>query len=106
MFSGGSSARREVGTNARVGARGGWIEGGSPITSKPRVAFTVVPSPSHVDPTHPEHPRRLEGLAQAAVEAFGDSLLVVPAVAADEGANLAVHPPAPLDFLPPGGHQR
>jgi len=58
-----------------------------------------VPSPTHVDPTHPEHPRRLEGLAQAAVGAFGDSLLVVPPVAADEGAILAVHPPAHLDFL-------
>src|SRR3970282_1704911 len=71
----------------------------SSIASKPRVAFTVVPSPSHVDPTHPEHPRRLEGLTEAAVGAFGDSLLVVPAVAADEEAILAVHLPAHLDFL-------
>ena len=75
------------------------VEWRSTITSKPRVAFAVVPSPSHVDPTHPEHPRRLEGLAQAAVEAFGDSLLVVPAVAADEEAIRAVHPPVHLEFL-------
>jgi acetoin utilization deacetylase AcuC-like enzyme len=34
-----------------------------------------------------------------AVGAFGDSLLVVPSVAADEQAILAVHPPAHLDFL-------
>src|SRR3990172_491815 len=71
----------------------------SSIASRPPVAFTAVPSPPHVDPPPPEHPRRLEGLAQAAVGAFGDSLLVVPAAAADEEAIQAVHPPAHLDFL-------
>ncbi|HMK08923.1 MAG TPA: histone deacetylase [Anaerolineales bacterium] len=63
------------------------------------VAFTVVPSPSHVDPTHPEHPRRLEGLAQAASAAFPDALLVVTAAPASEDSMLAVHSAAHLDFL-------
>jgi acetoin utilization deacetylase AcuC-like enzyme len=64
-----------------------------------RIAFTVVPSPSHIDPTHPEHPRRLDGLAEAASAAFGDSLLAIPPVPAKAEAILAIHPQAHLDFL-------
>jgi acetoin utilization deacetylase AcuC-like enzyme len=71
----------------------------STIASKSRVAFTVVPSPTHLDLTHPEHPRRVDGLAEAASAAFGDSLLSVPAPAAEQDEVLAVHPPAHLDFL-------
>src|SRR3970282_833202 len=71
----------------------------SAITPDRPIAFTVVPSPTHHDRTHPEHPRRVHGLAEAAAEAFGDSLLSVPAPAADEDDVLAVHPPSHLDFL-------
>lgn len=63
------------------------------------LAFALLPSPQHVDPSHPEHPRRLEGLAEAAERAFGPSLLVVPAVSAPQEAILAVHPAAHLEFL-------
>jgi acetoin utilization deacetylase AcuC-like enzyme len=69
------------------------------IAPEPRVAFTIVPSPTHLDPSHPEHPRRLEGLSQAVVGAFGGALLAVSAAPADEEAILAVHPRAHLDFL-------
>jgi acetoin utilization deacetylase AcuC-like enzyme len=58
-----------------------------------------VPSATHVDPTHPEHPRRLGGLAEATEAAFGGKLRSVPAAAADEAAVLAVHPAAHLEFL-------
>ena len=64
-----------------------------------RLAFAVVPSPAHLDPTHPEHPRRLEGLAEAAAATFGDSLILVVGSPASEDALMAVHDPAHLDFL-------
>ena len=69
------------------------------IPSRPVVSLTVVPSPGHFDPTHPEHPRRLEGLAQAASGAFAETLHIVPPAEAEEEALLAVHPPAHLEFL-------
>lgn len=65
----------------------------------PCVALAVVPSPAHRDPTHLEHPRRLEGLAEAASSAFGDSLIPVAGSPASEDAVLAVHDPAHLEFL-------
>jgi acetoin utilization deacetylase AcuC-like enzyme len=63
------------------------------------LAFAVVPSPSHNDPPHPEHPRRLQGLAEAAAGTFGDSLIALEVAEAPEEAVLAVHDPAHLDFL-------
>jgi hypothetical protein len=53
----------------------------------PTPALTAIPSPTHLDPTHPEHPRRLDGLATAAGEAFGDSLLLVESRPASEEAS-------------------
>jgi acetoin utilization deacetylase AcuC-like enzyme len=66
---------------------------------RPPVAFTVVASLAHLDPTHPEHPRRLEALSEAAAGAFGDSLLLIQAAPADEDRVRAVHLQAHLDFL-------
>lgn len=63
------------------------------------IAFACRPSPGHVDPTHPEHPRRLEGLADAVQLAFGDAVLAVEPNPASQEAVLAVHPQAHLDFL-------
>jgi acetoin utilization deacetylase AcuC-like enzyme len=63
------------------------------------VAFTVVPSPTHLDPTHPEHPRRLEGLAQAAQTTFGSTLQNVQPVPVDDESVLAVHVPSHMEFL-------
>ncbi len=64
-----------------------------------RLAFACIPSPAHSDPTHPEHPRRLEGLARSAAIAFGDSLMLIAGSPAPEGDIVAVHEPAHLDFL-------
>jgi acetoin utilization deacetylase AcuC-like enzyme len=63
------------------------------------IAFAVVGSPTHLDPTHPEHPRRLEGLAEAASAAFGRALQNVQATPVDDESVLAVHSSAHLDFL-------
>lgn len=63
------------------------------------VACAWVPSPEHVDPTHPEHPRRLEGL-RPLVDHPGDLPLAWLAVdpAPRERITL-VHPPTYLDAL-------
>ncbi len=63
------------------------------------IPFACLPSPEHVDPSHPEHPRRLEGLAEAARRHFGESLEWIEPEAASETDILAVHPPEHLDFL-------
>jgi acetoin utilization deacetylase AcuC-like enzyme len=62
------------------------------------IAFSVVPSPTHVDPTHPEHPRRLEPLL-ASVEGFGESLLKVEAWPASDAALEGVHTKSYLEAL-------
>ena len=67
--------------------------------------MAVVPSPAHNDPTHPEHPRRLQGLAEAAEATFADSLIPIVGPPASEAALLAVHDPAHLDFLRRACHQ-
>jgi len=78
----------------------GYVTRSACITSQAsRLAFACVPSPSHIDPTHPEHPRRLEGLAEAAAAAFGDSLIAIEGSPAPEEAIAAVHLPEHLDFL-------
>lgn len=63
------------------------------------VALTVVPSPAHFDPTHPEHPRRLDGLAESAEEVFGETILRIGSSAASDEAVLAVHDAEYIDFL-------
>ncbi|HSR48798.1 MAG TPA: histone deacetylase [Anaerolineales bacterium] len=63
------------------------------------IALAVVASPTHVDLSHPEHPRRLDGPAEAARQAFGASLLMIEAAPALEADVLTVHTPEHIDFL-------
>jgi acetoin utilization deacetylase AcuC-like enzyme len=63
------------------------------------IGVAIVPSPSHVDPTHPEHPRRLQGAEDAIRMRFEKSLLLVDGEPASEEVLLRVHTPAHLDFL-------
>ena len=65
-----------------------------------RVAFTVVPSPSACRPDPSRASTSARWIGRGGESAFGDSLLVVPPMAAEqEDAILAVHPPAHLEFL-------
>lgn len=64
-----------------------------------KIAYTIVPSPDHNLPGHPESPDRFQYLHKLSQAPFSEQLILIDPQIAPQSAVTAIHPPAYLKAL-------